>query len=310
MYSERFKIYKEEVVAAFLKKSEQANESWLVDLNRRKIREHCIERIESGVEPNDRRALSDFLKMKADDHDYLTAINATDADYFQGLLQFLKKPSRNPASTTVELLSWLIHFPARPYSTYLEYGGNQPITVEEELILYNEQKDQRDISDSDVEQPEIPAPQIVIGEAERDPPVQPVSKDTGPNGTGSKIIGKPWLIGVSVILIGVLIWRFTAKDNECMYWNDDHYVATSCSVPRLDTPLIKFDEKKLRGFRRIKKVDTLTAYSVNKLWWVRVGDSIELYTAGGKHPLYGDKKLKLVTDYVVNVCRNRGNRYK
>ncbi|MDB5088640.1 MAG: hypothetical protein JWR09_2634 [Mucilaginibacter sp.] len=311
MYSERFKVYKEEVVAAFLKKSDQANESWLVDLNRRKIRDYCVERIERGVEPGDRRAVSDYLKMKSDDHDYLNAINATDADYFQGLFQFLKDPSKNPASTAVEMLSWLIDFPYRPFSMYLESGNTQGIVIDEKIIPDEQKKGDENISNTNIEQPVKDPPSVLVNQGQENPPSTPF--DTGTDGRSpahGKTMDKRWVIAIVVLFLICAIYWLLPKHNECMYWSSDHYVATSCNIPKSDTPLIKFDEEKLQGFRRIEKVDTLTTYSVNKLWWVRVGDSIEVYTAGGRHPLYADKKLKLVTDYVVNVCRNRRNKYK
>jgi hypothetical protein len=269
MYSEKFKAYKEDVVAAFLQKRQKADESWLVQLNRRKIWERSIELIENGVQSRDHRALSDYLEMKADDRDYLRAIKAKDSDYFQGLLQFLNNTNRNPADSTVEFLSWLIDFPARPYSEYIKPDANI--------------------------QPEPITPPLPTGQGGA-PVVKPYNR---------RLVDPLylWISGLCFLfLFAGLVWWFWPK-NDCMYWNDDHYVESPCSAPQPDAPLIALDRTKLLGFRRIKKIDTLSSYAVGKFWYARISkDSLEVFTARGVHPVYPNKELKKVTDYIVIVC--------
>ncbi len=269
MKSERFIAYKKEVVAVFEKKREKAEESWLVDLNRRKIWARSIELIENGVEPSDHRALSDYLKMQADDRDYLRNVKEKDGDYFQGLFKFLDGKVANPADSTIEFLSWMIDFPKRPFSEYIKADSSERL----EPIV----------------EPPPPKPPVEIKKGSDRRQIAPLYL---------------WISGISLlILFAGLIWWFWPT-NDCMYWNDDHYVESPCNVPKLDTPLFTLDRAKLRGFRQIKKIDTISYYAVGKFWFTRVGkdNRIEIFTARGGHPLYPDKKLKEVTDYIVNTC--------
>jgi hypothetical protein len=306
MYSKKFKLYKDKVVAAFIEKSEQANASWLVDLNRRKIREYCVERIEMGIEPNDHRAISDYLKMKAGDKDYLTAIGGRDADYFQALYQFLREPTRNPASPIVELVSWLVEFQNRPFAKFLETEHHQPIAIEEQIDKVKGNEEQSDPTDIEEEEPVISTGSAISRENGNLHPLVSGTAGTGrPKTSPIKLASKGWYIGIAALaIIGIIYWLYP-KNSGCMYWDNYHYVATSCNVPRPDTPLIALDEARLRSFTRIKNIDTITENSVGKLWWVRVNGQIEIYKEGGKHPLYPDKELKKVTDYVVNLINNR-----
>ncbi|MCQ6961093.1 hypothetical protein [Mucilaginibacter aquariorum] len=284
IYTERFAAYKKAVVSAYLQKCSQAQENWLIKPTRGRIRQLCCKLVEDGLSKRDENMLYKYLEMEPGDRDFLAAIKETDADDFQGFVQFLNNTEINPAEPKVELLAWLIDFPARPYSKYIETGKDELDVAEDELKIKPPAKndDETNLPPKDTKQEIAPIP----------PPVN--KKDWR------------WLIGIAVLLIGgVILWRVWTDGKKCMYWSDDHYVATYCDVPRLDTPILPIDRAKLRGFRKIKKTDTLTSpYALRNFWYVRVADSLEIYSASGTHPLYPDKRLEAVTDYVVNFCRN------
>jgi hypothetical protein len=313
IYTERFAAYKIAVVSAYLQKRDQAQEDWLIKPTRGRIRQLCCKLVEDGLEKRDEKMLREYLKMQFIDHDFLAAIKKTDVDDFQGLLQFLNKTEINPAEIKVELMAWLIDFPARPFSQYIKEPRNELKIIKEEVEVIPPVQ-QEDAEDPDTafegqEGPVLKKEEVVGGTVQDN-----ITKGPTPEGKGkeepaiesSNKIDRRWLIGIAVLLIGaVILWRVWPGGKKCMYWDNDHYMATSCNVPRLDTPLVPLDQAKLRGFRRIKRVDTLTRYSVDRLWYVRVEDSLEIYSAGGTHPLYPDKRLQAVTDYVVNFCHNR-----
>jgi hypothetical protein len=313
IYTDRFAAYKTAVVSAYLQKRAEPQEEWLIKATRGRIRQLCLKLIENGLEKRDEKMLREYLEMEFSEHDFLAAIKKTDADDFQGLFQFLNKTEINPAEINVEVLAWLIGFPARPFSQYIKEPQNDPglIKQEEAEVMPIYQGDTKDpdttgqgqqttaLKKEDVANLTIrenitsgPAPE---GKGKEEPPI-----------SQGKNIDRRWFIGIAVLLVGGLfIWLFLPKDYKCMYWNNDHYVATACDVPRLDTPLVRLDPAKLRGFRRIHQVDTLTHYSAGKLWYVRVGGIIEVYSADGKHPLYPDKELKILTDYAINVSKKQ-----
>ena len=287
MYTDKFGVYKQAVVDAYLQKQAKGEDDWLNRPTRFRIRRQCCQLVEHNLEKRDERALHRYLEMDPGDNDYLTAIRNTDGDDFKGFEKFLSDQEINTSEENVELLAWLIDFPARPFSKYIEMASNEPILTENEKDGIQKAED----GSTNGMKSTLPDPG---GKEKADQ-----QKDTSPK------ITRTWLIGITAAFIGALIWWFLSRGDGCMYWNNDHYVATSCSIPRLDTPIVTLDRSKLRGFRRIKQVDTLTHYSVGRLWYTRVADSIEVYSAGGTHPLYPDKTLKKVTDYIVNVCHNR-----
>ncbi|MGY4537407.1 hypothetical protein ACVW0P_001826 [Mucilaginibacter sp. UYNi724] len=283
IYTERFAAYKKTVVNAYLQKRNQAQENWLIKPTRGRIRQLCCKLVEDGLSKQDEKMLYQYLEMESGDRDFLAAIKETDADDFQGFVQFLNNTEINPAEPKVELLAWLIDFPARPYSKYIETEKDGPAIAEDEERVKPPVKD----DDETKLPPKGP-------EQETPPTLPPVNK-----------IDKRWSIGIVALLVGGLVlWRVW-PEKKCMYWSDDRYVKTYCDVPRSDQPLLPLDRAKLEGFQKIKKTDTLNSpYALDHFWYTRVADSLEVYTARGTHPLHPDQQLQPVTDYVVNFCKN------
>jgi hypothetical protein len=312
MYTDKFIGYKQAIVDAYQKKRNDPQLDWLMRPTRYRIKQHCIQLIEHGLQKRDQPMLHNYLKMKSGNNDYLAAIKDTVADHFNGFEKFLLDTNKTTAEKNIELLAWLIDFPTRPFSQYIKEQQN-------ELILTNQEEDVIPFHRADIEKRNISGEKKEAGALNTEELIERKIQQAATNGATvgerekhvpqilpDKNIDRRWFIAIAVLLVtGIFIWRFLPTEKNCMYWDNDHYVATPCDVPRLDTPLVRLDHAKIRGFLRIKHVDTLTRYSVGKLWYVRVADSIEVYSAGGEHPLYPDKKLKPLTDYAVNVIQNR-----
>lgn len=312
IYSEKFAVYKVAVVNGYLQKCAQPEEDWQIKPTRGRIRQLCRKLIENGLEKRDEKILREYLEMEPGEHDFLTAIKRTDADDFQGLLQFLNKTEINPAEINVELLAVFIGFPERPFAEYINRLQSEPIlikkdgnevsqghpdnTIAPDIVVSAQEEpasEEKEVDKKTVEE-DITKRTSATGEKGDEPPVEPDK------------FNLRWLIRIAAILmVGVMIWRFLPEEKKCMYWSGDRYVKTYCDVPRLDTPLVLIDQTKLRDFRKIKKTDTLSSpYAQRHFWYTRVADSLEIYTASGTHPLYPDKQFEPVTDYVVNFCKN------
>jgi hypothetical protein len=247
--------------------------------------------------------LQSLFNQKEGAAGYRLAIQNCNAEIFKPVTTLIRQRNTNSTLKYLNLLAWLIDFQPRPYHSDLKIAAQPVIPPHqadiEESYTPGEEKEAGALNKGEPFEWKIQESATnratTIGERQKNGP--PVSPD--------KNIDRRWFIGIAVMLIGgALIWLILPKDN-CMYWNNDHYVATSCDVPRLDTPLVRLDLAKLRAFRRIHHVDTLTYNSVGKLWYTRVADSLEVYSAGGMHPIYPDKKLKLLTYWAVNVCKKQ-----
>lgn len=263
---------------------------------------------ERRFDPKDAILLQSFFNQRDNATGYRLAIQNCKADIFRQVVKLIKERTINTKLKNTNLLAWLIDFQPRPYY----YGLNivaqpvkpvQPDNIKgigiaggkEEDSALKEEEEEETIGGTVQESATTPATTTTVDRKIEKPPVPPDKK-----------IDRRWFIGIAAFLVlGVIIWGYLPGGRNCMYWDNDHYVATSCDVPRLDTPLVHLDPAKLRGFRRIKHVDTLTYNSVNKLWYVRVGGIIEVYSAEGKHPLYPNKKLTRLTYYAVNVCQKQ-----
>jgi hypothetical protein len=272
----------------------------LVSPSRKSLKKHsynvCLQRFDK----KDELLLSSFFGPKENAGAYANAIELSKAEKFRTLHNFLSERTESTEFININLLAWMIDFQPRPYHDTLQIVENsvQPDTP------------RRQPNPGEVQPTNSLKPEEVIGVngqvevIKEEPPPKPSGYE-GPTPIPKKKFDGRWLIGIVVLLIGgVVIW-WLLPVNNCMYWDNNHYIATSCSVPRIDTPLVRLDPVKLRGFRRLHHVDTLTYYSVDKLWYVRVGGIIEVYSAYGKHPLYPDKKLAPLTYYAVNVCQKQ-----
>lgn len=290
MYTPEFQAYKQIVTETFLRKQEEEpHQDWLISPTRVKIRQRCLELAECGLEPRDAAALRNYLSMKPGDTDYFAAFEKRDAESFKSIENFLGNTDIKTAEKNIELLAWLIDYPHRPITAFkaMRQGGN----------LHEPEKAQT----------KEPSPDPVSNQM---PPTRPPSKpqpliEPGRKETTARKVPVKLLSALTVLLAGGLfVWSSFNRD-ECMYWAGDRYVLHPCSTPKLDTPLVAMDRSRLKGFYRLKRTDTITRYAVNRFWYARVADTIEIYSAGGRHPLYPDKKLREVTDYIVNVCHHR-----
>ena len=313
MYTDRFILYKKAVVDVYLHKRMDAQMRWLIKPTRSRIKKWCCELAEVGVNKDDEKTLRDYMGLSPVNADFLEVLRKRDEQDFRGFQDFLNRTETRTSVENVELLAWLIDFPTRPYAQFIKELQNEPaLKREKEVLIPPVQQDgtrEPDASGQGQETPVLKREEVIEG-----PGPEGGKRDVVPEGggKGNTVIKyghkkKEWFfIGIGVLLIGgVILWWVWPDGRKCMYWSDDRYVKAYCDIPRIDTPLLPVDIAKLRGFRKIKKTDTLTpSYALKHFWYTRVADSLEVYTASGTHPLNPDKPLEPVTDYVVNFCKN------
>lgn len=304
MYTELFKLYKEAIVRAY--RDRQAREThldWLIRPTRVRIRRRSLDLVHQGLGKQDEPMLYSFLEMRDGRNDYGAVLDDWDSEDFKTMELFMKQTNIETAEKNVEFLAWLVDFEPRPFKEFKkQYPQGLPWSEEPETVT-------EDGPDQPAIGPETKEPESAGGDAPVLPghrPVQLLGEDWGSQPQASAGPPSWWpFAGAAALLLGVfLLWSLTGRE-ECMYWDNDHYVAGACSTPKLDTSLVALDRARLSSFYRIKRVDTLTGYAVGRFWYARVGDSIEVFSSAGKHPLYPDKPLKKVTDYILNVCHRR-----
>jgi hypothetical protein len=271
----------------------------LVSPTRSSLKAHSFNVITQRFDIRDELLLRSFFGQRESASAYANAIDKISAEKFRTLHNFLTDRTKSTEFININLLAWLINFQPRPYRSDLKIEGKRVLPD-----LANEISNAGRIEENKFLKQEEPIEiKTLIHENGGKKSIQEEHQDRQ---SLSKRKINWWLIGVAaLLLIGIAIKKFLPDGNNCMFWNGEHYVATQCNLPRLDTPLVRLDLAKLRSFRRIRHVDTLSYNSVGKLWYVRVGRIIEVYSSSGKHPLYPNKKLAPLNYYAVNVCKKQ-----
>lgn len=86
-----------------------------------------------------------------------------------------------------------------------------------------------------------------------------------------------------------------------MRWDGERYGVVACDAFPGDPSVIPKDPVKLDDFKMVNHYDTLTAYSLGKVWYVKRKGEYEFFTWGGTHPVYRDLQLKPLTDFIINT---------
>lgn len=283
-YTSNFQAYKDDVVAAFIsKQTHEPDQDWLIRPTRARLKQRCLQLASAELKPGDESILREFFEIEGRGVRYRDAIDVWNAEDFKTLEIFLKKPETQPAEKNVQLLAWLIQFEPRPFAEYQKGLTDRPVNEERNREKTDHAETPNEVEDS---------------KKERDNKVWPVRES-------AKSRWKQIAAGGGVLLTILAAWYiYRSDDNKCMYWNGEHYVATACTVPRLDTPIVPLDPARLRGFRQLRHLDTLTSYAVDRFWYAQKGKHVDVFTGPGVHPVYPDRRLKLVKDYVVNFCHS------
>ena len=86
----------------------------------------------------------------------------------------------------------------------------------------------------------------------------------------------------------------------CMYWAGDHYQQIPCNQKMGETLVIALDTEKLNSFKKITRQDTITQTDIGRIWYIKLNNKVEFFTASGNYPLDPTLRLKPVTDYIIS----------
>jgi len=109
---------------------------------------------------------------------------------------------------------------------------------------------------------------------------------------------KKWSLGVTavIILIGFLFFP------RYMTWKGDRYEWLIFNTEKQSVVAINWDL--LLNFRKVKK-DTLTEYSIGKLYYLKEKNDHDVFTMGGKHPLLVNRNLRPLSKTILDSIRNK-----
>lgn len=259
---------------------------------------------ERGLE-EDETILRLFFGSKENSTAYMLAIRNCEADKFRPLCNFLRENADSTGVKNIELLAWLIDFKPRPYT----YRQPKLSRIQEDTLNITiagpEKKQDEIITGGDLT--EIP-----VARQDETREIQPPAsqKDQLRNEKKgiypkSLSIRKPGNAAIAFLILAIIAGgayfiSTNTGPGKCMYWTGDHYQPGSCDLRVNDTQVLALDTMRVAHFKKITRPDTLTGNSVGKVYYFKLNNNFEFYTAGGTHPVYSNRRLKPLTDYILN----------
>lgn len=301
-----FSEYKSQVIRSYYKKREEGS----ISLNLQhptpaKLKRECLVVFEIRRTKADLEILREYFGHKEDEASYERAIRRMETDRFRPLSKFLKGEIQNTEDRNIALLSWLIDFSPRPYRP-----GYQLVdinTTDGKVAASKEHS---------------PVPKKPMRMDMYDDLAMRLEDSISTRGKGIDGISIPrhilnywdkykWpaLIGFGfLLLVGVLgissndslknSFGSLVNNHQCMYWSGDHYIDRDCDQKMPNVQLIALDPFKLKHFKRITRLDTITYHDINKIWYAKIDNQIEFYTAEGYDPRQPGRQLRPVSKYI------------
>lgn len=249
-----------------------------------RLREACLRVYDDRYTPKDADILSMFFKKdRLECDDFRKMIYDSVPDDYKALYNHIKGETGKTKEENTDLLAWLIDFP-----TNYEW---------------------RELSDQEKKR--------VFEDATRKKKITKKTggdKTTGPKTSRSetRLIPHTYIVISCILLLSIgsisfIVWeqRMPAKvripnaGENSMYWDGDHYEPVKAGEQESGVTIIPLDLKKLQQQRIITLPDTLTKYSLGKVWYKGYGKGHEYFTDSGIYPPDTNRRLKPLSSEIL-----------
>nr|WP_315420936.1 hypothetical protein [uncultured Pedobacter sp.] len=243
-----------------------------------KLRKACLNVYASRYDPKDADILAMFFDVDKMEVDFQKKLNDSEPDDYRTLWNHIRGETDTTEERNSNLLAWLIDLEPRPRSSYYL---NSDKTIKIGGIPIDDLP------------PSTPPPPI--------PP-----KSFYIPRFSLKYIIISCIILLFVGTTSFVAWensvtsvRMPNADEKCMYWNEDHYEPVKCNAQIANATIIPLDLKKLQRQRKINLSDTLTSYSLGKVWYKGFVKDHEFFTAAGPYPTDTTRVLKKLSPIIL-----------
>lgn len=278
------------------------------------IRQDCFnvytDRVNKG-QIEEEKILTAFFGVPPAGKNFSYVIARFSPDKFRPFQKFIKREIKNPSLATVELLAWLIDFNPRPLA-YAQriLGATMGINNPEDSPTDNndgipnlslEEADLKEINLAEKIEDTENLPQ-----EEDKPQVEPVLYASIASDKSNQKKKLTIAATISLVLATLLGGSYIAgkisrnSNKDCMYWAGDRYEPVSCNEKGKGL-LIPLDQEKVKSFRRITRKDTITEWSIGKLYYIKNNNDIECYTESGNYPLDIKRSLRKLTQHMYDT---------
>lgn len=274
-----------------------------------KLRDECLAVLAARFSPNDEKTLRIFFGPRTSMAEYEHAIRRFEVSKFKPLNNFLLGETASTVDKNIELLAWLIDFHPRPY------GANHSVKQEPELTTTSQPNAPLPTSaDSVPVRPEKKLLKSIL--TENHTGVDEELRETKNTLPGNR--KRPAILLAVLVMTGAIAYfvltNFLAPQ-KCMYWTGEHYEPVSCNEKIEGAPVLALDAAKVKDFRKITQTDTITYNSLGYVWYSKIDNELEFFTADGYHPVHNERKLKPLSKYMIakylkggkNVLQKRVN---
>jgi hypothetical protein len=279
-----------------------------------KLKRECLKKYDGSDEAKD--VFSDFFDKDKMDNISLILSQADPGD-FRALLNHINGITTKTDEKNSELLAWLIDFRPRPSTTYYKSfdtsavrsdelqtettGGDdrEGDSLGEDESNVDGELEKQDGLVGDAKESTVGTADIVIIEQlideEHDGEEEiitgdPFETDYIPRFSPRQIIIACTLL-LSICSISYMIWermptkvRTPSLGENSMYWDGDHYEPVKNGAQKPGVAIIPLDLTLLQQQRKITLPDTMTKYSLGKVWYKGYKDNHEYFTTAGVYP--------------------------
>ncbi|MFF5381859.1 hypothetical protein [Pedobacter suwonensis] len=315
-----FEDYKKAILDFYRIKKENHRLSLNLEAPRRdRLRAECAKVFLRKNSKVDRDFIRSVFDPTNEYEDQMRSIERFDLDRFRALVSFLTIEGRDIRDDRlVKLLAWLIDFP--PYNEWRELSEEELKFIFEEAAKKPEDeeiaepiisKPTSDIKVSDNVSTTQPPQIVIVGEPTGGSNGEDVIRTEQPK--GPKFVPRfyPRYITISCIVLlfigttSFAVWerrtkiRMPEPEEKFMYWDEDHYEPVKGGKQNAGAPIIPLNENTLRQQQKITLPDTLTSYSIGKVWYKGHGKDHEFFTASGPYPQDLQRVLKPLTNTIL-----------
>ncbi len=275
------------------------------------IRKECLTVYKERPDKKDEPVLRSFFGPADENKSFLTPIDNFPTDGFRAFSNYLKGRAVKTDDKNVELLAWLIDFPHRPF----RFGMDVILSEHEKAIINSDERvggnllqemeeEEGDNSEEMLDETQQNEPEYIVALADEKPvTVVPIKVSEIKPEKKSVTVSRKWLIvgiAIFVAIFSLGAYLLYDKADNCMYWAGDHYEQVPCNEERKGQLIVALDEEKMEHFKKITRTDTITAWSIGKIYYLKDNKALEYYTAGGNHPINVTRTLKVLSQYMFD----------
>lgn len=308
-----FELFTKEVIEIYTQKKANGDlHSKLEKPSPANLRDYILIILARGLNQDDIQVLYDFFDPTANYVDLERAIKKIELAKLRPLQNFILGQVSTRDENIVKLLAILIKFEPRPYSLWKQQRLSAIAKPEDIPIEENGQtgklEDQQEsplIPISPVKMESVPTSSSTETEQANDANISCAPIDNEPKKPHKHhpaiLSHRQAIYFLGLVVLTIALLATLAPPKQCMYWQDDRYIATHCDSKIPASKVIARDDYILEHFQKITRPDTLSIEHASKVWYSKINNKVTFFTSPGlgHHPVQHDRFLRVATEDII-----------